>query len=68
MKVATAFALLAPAVATAKSLASLLGVSDVTKEMYRSGRVHEAIMEYKMVSLLLNLQTLTAPQALSLGG
>ncbi|KAJ0124584.1 hypothetical protein J7T55_005923 [Diaporthe amygdali] len=44
----SALALLAPAMAAAVSLKSLLGESEITKEMYQSGKVHEAIMEYKM--------------------
>lgn len=44
-----ALALLAPAMAAAVSLKTLLGESEITKEMYRSGRVHEAVMQYKMV-------------------
>ncbi|PNS14549.1 hypothetical protein CAC42_2606 [Sphaceloma murrayae] len=34
--------------ASAISLKTLLGESEVSKEMYQSGRVHEAIMSYKM--------------------
>lgn len=45
----SALALLAPALAAAVSLKSLLGEIEVTKEMYQSGKVHEAIMEFKMV-------------------
>ncbi|TKX22175.1 hypothetical protein C1H76_5608 [Elsinoe australis] len=41
-------ALLAPAMASAVSLKSLLGESEISKEMYKSGQVHEAIMSYKM--------------------
>lgn len=41
--------LLAPAVTSAGLLTSMLGVSELTKEMYQSGEVHEAIMDYKMV-------------------
>jgi len=44
-----ALTLLAPAMAAAVSLKSLLGESEVTHEMYQSGRVHEAVMNYKMV-------------------
>ncbi|KAG8622854.1 hypothetical protein KVT40_009365 [Elsinoe batatas] len=43
-----ALALLAPAMTSAVSLKSLLGESEISKEMYKSGRVHEAIMSYKM--------------------
>lgn len=45
----SALTLLAPAMAAAVSLKSLLGESEITKEMYQSGKVHEAIMNYKMV-------------------
>lgn len=45
----SALALLAPAMAAAVTLKSLLGESEITKEMYQSGRVHEAVMHYKMV-------------------
>ena len=41
--------LLAPAMAAAFSLKSLLGESEITKEMYQSGKVHEALMNLKMV-------------------
>lgn len=41
--------LLAPAMAAAFSLKSLLGENEITKEMYQSGKVHEAVMNYKMV-------------------
>ncbi|KAI3391414.1 hypothetical protein diail_7365 [Diaporthe ilicicola] len=44
----SALAFLAPAMAAAVSLKTLLGESEITKEMYQSGKVHEAIMEYKM--------------------
>jgi hypothetical protein len=46
-----ALTLLAPAMAAAVSLKSLLGESEITHEMYQSGRVHEAAMNYKMVLL-----------------
>ena len=42
-------ALLAPAMASAMSLTNLMGVESVTKEMYAKGKVHEAIMGFKMV-------------------
>lgn len=45
----SALAFLAPAMAAAVSLKSLLGASEITKEMYQSGKVHEALMNLKMV-------------------
>lgn len=45
----SALAFLAPAMVAAVSLKSLLGETEITKEMYQSGRVHEALMNLKMV-------------------
>lgn len=44
-----ALTLLAPAMAAAVSLKTLLGETEITHEMYQSGRVHDAVMHYKMV-------------------